>query len=306
MIIQRIRSRIQLVLWAVAAFTITIGTPSLSSASILPPNDLHLEDQVDVVANIDEQLFNKIIDDIMKIYEPFADAQKITLEAKKLWTNNTVNASAEQPRKDLWRINMYGGLARRKEVTPDGFALVVCHELGHHFGGFVFKGSRWASAEGQSDYYATQACGRIIWKNQLTENERFRASVDPEAKKQCDLAWKDKEDQDLCYRISMGGHSLAALLAALGRKPEPEFGSPDQNKVTVTNTRHPAAQCRLDTYFQGALCIENFDLKQIPGKNHPTGQESMDAEKEAIKYSCSATGAHSMGLRPTCWFKARY
>ena len=73
---------------------------------------------------------------------------------------NTVNANASQ-RGRTWIVNMYGGLARRPEITPDGFAMVLCHELGHHMGGFPFV-SGWAANEGQSDLFATLSCGRIL------------------------------------------------------------------------------------------------------------------------------------------------
>ena len=36
---------------------------------------------------------------------------------------------------------MYGGLARRAEVTEDGFAMVLCHELGHHVSLYGAPGS---------------------------------------------------------------------------------------------------------------------------------------------------------------------
>jgi hypothetical protein len=113
----------------------TIMVAHSSQATILPPNNYGMYDRVDRVANIDEKQFNQIIDVIVAHFAPLAKLHGAELVANKLWTDPTVNASAQQMG-SKWIINMYGGLARREEITPDGFAHVDCHELGHQFGGY--------------------------------------------------------------------------------------------------------------------------------------------------------------------------
>ena len=277
---------------------------SLSAgATILPPNDLYLEDNLFTEdANINEQSFNKIIDDIIAIYKPLVAAHGAVLSTNSMWTNSTVNASAQQTG-NSWVINMYGGLARRAEVTPDGFAMVVCHELGHHLAGFPFYGNAdWAASEGQSDYFATQSCARKIWANDLVGNAEARNAVHPIAKAKCDATWSTVAEQNFCYRTAMAGYSLAHLLSALGGTTA-SFETPDASQVSSTSVSHPEGQCRLDTYFSGALCIETFDPGIIPGKGHPAGQTSQDAEIVAASYSCTTAAFHNVGFRPRCWFK---
>ena len=200
-----------------------------AKASILPPNDLHLQDNVHSLANMTEEEFNTIVNTIIDYYRPIVTARGARLVSNNLWTDPTVNASAQQSG-STWIINMYGGLARRSEVTPDGFAMVVCHELGHHLGGFPFYGDRdWAASEGQSDYFATQSCAREIWKNQSEENARFRETVGEYEKNKCDTAWSEVADQNLCYRTAAAGHSLATLLGALrSSNNRPRFDTPDR------------------------------------------------------------------------------
>lgn len=275
----------------------------------LPPNNLHLED-TGRVANITKEQFEAIIDSVVKIWQPIAAAKNVELSANKRWDDQTVNASAQQSG-NKWVVNMYGGLARRTEVTPDGFALVVCHELGHHFGGYAFypgAGNAWAAAEGQSDYFATQACARVIWGNDRLANMRYhqsrrmRSELPPIVHARCDSAWKGNVNAVAwCERTSAASLSLATLLARLGNKPAPQFDTPDAKVVSKTNPNHPQAQCRLDTYFSGALCAKAFDLKVIPGRNHPKGQQSAEAELDAMKVSCSEQDG--IGARPRCWFK---
>ncbi|NBO38492.1 hypothetical protein EBU99_07895 [bacterium] len=275
-----------------------------ANASILPPNNLHLQDNVNSLANMSEQDFNNIVNTIVDYYRPIVASKGARLTSNNLWTDPTVNASAQQSGTN-WIINMYGGLARRPEVTPDGFAMVVCHELGHHLGGFPYYGdSDWAASEGQADYFATQSCAREIWRNQLTENSRYRSLVGDYEKKKCDAVWNKVEEQDLCYRTSAAGQSLATLLGALrSGSAVPRFDTPDPRKVTSTYIGHPEAQCRLDTYFNGALCPVSFDKNVIPGRNTSGGQTNQAAELLASQASCMTAAGYTTGVRPLCWFK---
>jgi len=293
--------------WGISACMIA-GTFFAHGAhgSILPPNSLHLQDNINSIANMSEQEFNTIINNIMNLYRPIVTARGARLTSNNLWTDTTVNASAQQSGNN-WIINMYGGLARRPEVTPDGFAMVVCHELGHHLAGFPFYGDTdWAASEGQSDYFATQSCAREIWRGQTNENAQFRTLVGDFEKKKCDVAWSKVEDQDLCYRTAAAGHSLATLLGALRSNTNlPRFDTPDQRKVATTYTAHPEAQCRLDTYFSGALCPVTFDKNQIPGRSSSGGQTSQNAELSASNQSCMTAAGYNAGVRPLCWFKPK-
>lgn len=272
---------------------------------IMPPNNLHVFDRVSRIQDIDETEFNRVIDGITAIWAPLAKIHGAELQVVKEWTNSTVNAFAEQHGK-IWEVHFFGGLARRPEVTSDGFALVVCHELGHHFAGFPFVGggSPWAANEGESDYFATHACLRHALHNmaQARVSRQFRSGVPPVVKAPCDTAWKNPLDQDLCYRAANAGLSLSTLFAGGGKGVA--FDTPDRTVVPRTNNAHPAAQCRLDTYFSAALCsTKTFDLNVIPGKGNPAGQASAEAEKHAAMYSCTRSNKESMGVRPECWFK---
>lgn len=274
-----------------------------AQSSILPKNDWHKYDRLDSLANMSPEEFEALVDQVLDVYEPMVQSHGAELVRNKLWDDPTVNASAQQEG-TRWIVNMYGGLARRPEVTADGFSLVVCHELGHHLGGFPLKGERWAATEGQSDYFATQSCARAIWKNQISENEAFRLTVNEVARSQCDSVWQEHDDQNLCYRIAEASKSLATLLAAIGGSTGlPDFSTPDLSKVDRTTESHPAAQCRLDTYMNGATCTDIFDSSTIPGKSNPAGQSSVAAELEAAASSCMEAKGQITGLRSRCWFK---
>lgn len=266
------------------------------------PNTLYLEDRIDAQnANMGQAEFDAIINKVKAIYAPIIASHGATLTVNHLWTNPTVNANASQSG-NTWVVNMYGGLARRPETTSDGFALVVCHELGHHLAGYPFYGAYWASSEGQSDYFATQACARKVWKDDVSENAHYRDLAPMIAKVKCNAIWRDENDQNMCYRTFLAGKSLGDLLSTLGNLPTTSFDTFDPNVVTQTATAHPKAQCRLDTYTAGALCRKPMAANVIPGKSHPSGQTSIAAEYAAADHSCMRANGVAEGRRPRCWF----
>lgn len=209
------------------------------------PRDMVRESTFD--NGITEQQFHDTIDGVTKHYASVMPGQ---LVVNYRWTDNIVNASAQQIG-NKWVLNMYGGLARA--VSQDGFALVVCHELGHHMGGYpYYEGDTWAASEGQADYWATQVCARKMgWDNQRI----VQASID-----------------------------LAKLLA--GGQSAVDVNTPDPRKVTTTYTSHPNAQCRLDTYYQGSKCPVTARHGFIVGRGLPSGIHTLQAYHEALANSC--------------------
>jgi len=205
------------------------------------------------------------------------------------WASNTVNAYAEKSDKKVM-ITIYGGLARHKAITKDGFTAVLCHELGHHFGGYPKKSTnRWSSAEGQADYYATMKCLRRIWEKD--NNELIIANEEiPEAlKNECGVTYTDIKSQKLCQRMGLAGRSVAHMIQDLDHDSlVAKFETPDPLVVRAMNYLHPYGQCRLDTFFQGAICPVS---------------ESVEFEDDDQKAgSCHVKLGDTRGLRPKCWF----
>jgi hypothetical protein len=241
-------------------------------ATFAPDNDLWKQDSLylglDGSGGLNETQFGQVIDKVAEALQPSVALHGGSLVVNRLWTTATVNASSGQLF-GTWTVNMYGGLARRPEITVDGFTLVMCHEMGHHLGGFPFYSlmGRWAAAEGQADYFATEVCAHKVWQNEAVENARFRSDVDQTAKAKCDGIWSNPDDQNLCYRTSAASQSLASLLSVLDKSAVPQFSTPDKLEVTTTNASYGSTQCRLDTYLNGSLCTAKFDLGVIPGRH---------------------------------------
>jgi hypothetical protein len=274
--------------------SLVVAAPAFSctkdgSEGFLPKNNLWISVDDKNAKGIDEVQFNSVIDKIEGIYAPIVATYGAELQVVRRWTDGTVNAYAEQIGSS-WKVSMFGGLARHRTVTADGFALVVCHELGHHIGGAPkYSSDPWASNEGQSDYFATLKCLRRVWMDENNEEiiknlDAPRALVDA-----CSANWANSTDRAICIRGGMAGESVAKLFAALSWGRQPRFDTPDTRVVSRTSDSHPATQCRLDTYFQGALCEKTFT-------------EDV-AQNEEVAGTCHGVTGQTSGLRPLCWFK---
>jgi hypothetical protein len=254
----------------------------------MPENDLYKDDNL-ASSNITEKEFDAILAYIESVYKPVVAYHGAKLVVEKEWSKSTVNAYATQRgcpslgQRCQWIIHFYGGLARRHEVTADGFALVAAHELAHHLGGF--PQSSWASVEGQSDYIATHSIAKELWKNDVEKNAESAKIIPAYPKGLCDEAYKENAERNLCYRIMLAGKSLADLLSDSTAR----FDKPSKEKVERTNPNHPAGQCRLDTYMAGVQCLKAYPVRVLP-----------KSEKESAKYNCVGK---ELGARPACWFK---
>jgi hypothetical protein len=282
---------IALVVSAITGSALGCGTDNPNDG-FLPENTMNIPVGAKSAGGLTEAQFNAVIDRIEPIYAPVVASRGGKLKINRKWTDGTVNANATEFF-GTWTVNMYGGLARHEKITEDGFSLVLCHELGHHMGGapkvalnFLMK---WASNEGQADYWATLKCLRTVWAHDNNEAIVRSMNAPQVLIDACNKNHGDKADRSICIRGGMAGASVSALFAAMRNKPEAQFNTPDTSVVSRTNDAHPDFQCRLDTYFQGALCEKAF-TEDVSQKDEVTG-------------TCHASTGYTVGLRPLCWFK---
>ncbi len=290
------------------SFGLVVAVMSLNVwATILPKNNLHLQDRRTgfVSGGVTEEQFNKISDYVISLWAPIAKKHGATLSVNKKWNDSTVNAYAYQTSGNRWFIDMYGGMARRPEMTPDAFAMIACHELGHHFAGYVFYANgETLSSEGQADYWAAHVCAKRVFSEAMKNQTAFLPP--PQAPRyvlqRCSNLYKADKDKLICVRTALASKALADLLAVLEKSPPTKFEIQDKSQVQKTFVSHPAAQCRLDTYMAGAACTAPFDLNVIPGKGARGGENSAAVEAATSKYFCTNTKTQAYAVRPGCWF----
>ena len=272
-----------------AGFTWT-QMASNECGGFLPANDFQIPIGF-VDTGLSEKEFNAVLDKYEAVYRPIFTAHGGKLQLNRKWTDPTVNAMASRlwgP----WQVDMYGGLARFPGMTADGMMMVVCHETGHHLGGGPKKGIfgwSWATNEGGADYFSALKCMRKVFAAEDNEGVVLRLNIEPLIQQKCLASFSNKNSAAICMRSAHAGLVLAKILGEIrANKIEPKIETPDISVVAVTFDEHPAAQCRLDTYYQAALCPVSADADldevdyHVNSCTHPTYQE---------------------GLRANCWFK---
>lgn len=250
------------------------------------------------IKTIDEAVFKSTIQNAKDVYAPIFKSQYgAELIIIENWTDNTVNAYAQQSGKQ-WKVSMFGGLARDPLITRDGFLGVICHEIGHHIGGAPRKGLSWAANEGQSDYFATSKCLKKIFEKDIQATSKFYTSSFRDlteeqklARKVCQEVYKSHNERAICFRAALAGESLGRLLGSLGGNSNVKFSQPDPTIVVKTNHNHPKGQCRMDTFFQGALCDVDHEV--------------WPSNSDAAEGYCTSKDNFKIGLRPLCWYSPK-
>ncbi len=259
----------------------------------LPKNNLKIPVNYKF-AGLTKEQYDQSIDRVLKIYGPVVKKLDAELIMDRKWEDETVNAGTFRDESGKhWHINLYGGFARHPLITQDGYTLVICHELGHHIGGAPKKvfsqGVIWSSAEGQADYFATLKCLRKVFVKDDNAQIVKEMEIPESVRTECKKSFPKENDNALCLRTSMAGLSVARVNADGRDIPPPDLEMIDPNVVGTTNTAHPEPQCRLNTYFQGAIC-------PIPAYTNVS-------QTDEVKATCHPKSGYDRGLRPSCWYK---
>ena len=289
-------------------YQLTLACIGPNSHDFIPENNLRIPISNGFIQeHMTEETFNNIINNVISQYKDEVSKFGADLKVEKRWTDEKVNAYAHRMNsKNVWEIVMFGGMARHPLLTEDGFALIVCHELGHHLGGApkripenpieeIFKDKIiWASNEGQSDYWATLKCFRKVFKDK--DNFAFLQEqvVDDEMFALCDKSFSSKEESALCLRSLIASKNLSKVLTSLSSPDAeiyPKISTPDPKEVTTTFQKHSEAQCRLDTLLAGTICHEVLS-SNVSDKNPNIG-------------TCNRSNGDDFGVRPLCWFRPK-
>ena len=267
-------------------------TKGLAFGMDIPEDSWHnfVKESKDVV---DAAKYNEIIDKIVAVYRPVIESMGAKLKVHKDWENGEVNAFAHRTG-NTWHVTLMGGLARHKDQTPDGYAHTVCHEFGHHLAGYPTYPGRWASSEGQSNYFATSKCMRAVFgeeDNSLAVGDLVFDIDNPIEKACADVYQLDDQAYFTCMRSVVGAVADNNVMATLGREGEISVITPSRNTVKRHFNRHPKAQCQLDTSFQGALCAK-ASVTLVGTANYAEGY-------------CSREAGDVVGMRPLCWFSPK-
>lgn len=192
---------------------------------------------------------------IRSYYQSFEKRKELKINA--FWNNNVPNAYTKN---DENKIDIYilGGFLKSRLMTKNVLALVLCHELGHHMGGYPFgliqrRGSNDdrpehdLSNEGQADFWAANNC---MWEVLDDKKEHFYIN------QKCLERFRTEEQRSLCQQIINAGKSYVNLVKNI-------LNLNYETTVTANATRnlyvgeYPSLDCRRETYRAGALKRSN-------------------------------------------------
>ena len=177
-------------------------------------------------------------------------------------------------------------------MTRDAFALVACHEIGHHLGGMPTMFLLPLASEGEADYFTTLKCSREFFGDEDNAAALRGQRVDSYALDECKKSFESQKDRLICLRSTVAAKRLVQALQVINKDQTPvSFRTPDPRAPTLFRLDdHPQAQCRLDTFLNGARCSAPINVR-LSTTSYETG-------------SCDRKGEPpNEGSRPRCWFE---
>jgi hypothetical protein len=236
----------------------------------------------------------KIIQDAITLYAPVSLStfgKPLILEMR----DDSTQAAAAHHNFTTLDLIVYRGLLDSPRLTPDGLRMIVCHELGHLFGGAPRKnvpldwdgpiaddGLSYLSTEGQADYYAGMICFRkLVEYASVNEPQPDMKRVGPTLRNKCTVgALYTGKEVETCLRSGLAGEDFLKLTYEFPISCEKEDTSKTLNLIRDS---YPGRQCRLDTIVSGGLCHNSNKLVL----------DFMSIDKSGCQ--------ESLAIRPQCW-----
>ncbi len=165
--------------------------------------------------------FQRVITHLEKTFQPFAESSDRELEFMTDEDSDWAQAFARRWETD--QVIVYGGVRFIKGMTEDALTLILCHELGHLYGGVPYSDDHnRLSSEGQADYWATSKCIPQAIPGPI-DSSRMLAAI----------------------------KVITAFYASNRGLPAPQLSTPDHTVTDRMIFDHPTPQCRFDTYWAG-------------------------------------------------------
>lgn len=188
-------------------------------------------------AKLPKARFHAVIKVLENEFQSLAAANGRKLEFYTDYDEDWAQAFARRWETD--QVIVYGGASGLSGGSEDSFALILCHEVGHLYGGEPYSDDHNKLAvEGQADFWSTRECfKRVVGK--LSVKVASESSL-----KYC-------KGEVVCARTVDAALVVTAFYADNRSLVHPKLETPDLSVAEATNRTHPLPQCRLDTLRAG-------------------------------------------------------
>lgn len=257
-------------------------------------------------ANTKTEWQKNIFREFDKLYRPVARSNGKSFEIR-IEKNDSSSAAAETDTKRV-AVIANTGLLKNSTLSPDGLRMIICHELGHIFGGAPRKnvppewdgpsaqdGRSFTSSEGQADYYASASCFHRIIRGSNHQEALVNVSAASRAQRQCDSRLgANSEESLICQRAAAGAENMLQL----NRVSPISYSTPNQSvSDKIITDSYPDRQCRLDTFLMGAVC--RSDIPIVMDFNDASANDCKDAYRPLCWYPVPITAREKIGESST-------
>jgi hypothetical protein len=204
--------------------------------------------------------FNQVIDRVESFY--FYNRHQEKIEVQRFWeTQGEHDCAIRFPYLTLERpvVKITGAVAQYAGMSLDAFAILVCHEFGHHLADGPRIGSghfvSWSSAEGEADYWATAECLKHYLRDQESPVDLNEFSLPADAAEKCQKNFPKSDERETCYRSVHAILALKSYFEESGSKIDLERHAPKTVGLVRRFRRDLYRdQCRIETFLAGAYC----------------------------------------------------
>ncbi|MFN8791679.1 MAG: hypothetical protein ACK5Y2_09535 [Bdellovibrionales bacterium] len=239
-----------------------------------------------------ESLMSRAVD----LYQPVAQSVGQTFEIRV--TDDAHESASAGFEGTLAYVEVPKRVLENPRLGADAFAIILCHEIGHLYGGSPRKsqsfegtlpvakdGFTFSTSEGQSDYFATAVCFRRLALDQpALVSLQSAPEVPAVVQAQCRSSWPTSaKSRRFCERAAVASFQFLRLSFAFPIS----FETPDLSVAPrLVRDSYPSRQCRLDTLFRGALCPDEMPLKL-----------------DFWNSNFNDCRTHTYAQRPACWYQ---
>ena len=225
-----------------------------------------------LMASVSEVDYLNITSALHSIYGKKVEATNNNLKFTLKDSKQAPNAYAAKTIEGNWEITDVASLLSLQEQTKATLGIILCHEIGHFFGGEPYvvgiqmtpavrsRAPKKMSCEGQADYFATGECIKELANKLPDLFDGNQGLINPLVDHYCDESYFGKREKVICRESLVASYQAVRVYQRIMEEllvPSSFFGKVENEKSDRTLNyvgEYPDLDCRYETFIKGALC----------------------------------------------------